>query len=480
MTNRPRFQVFFLSAILAFSLTVPGSAGSIVAGRPVPVQVPGLSVPIYGGWQSLSLPAYGQGATFDAAAALNGKLASETLDVLKRFHEVRGEARGPWAYRLETKGYTPESLVKKLESEPDQATADIQQAWQEAAEEVTQAAQRTLRDGGSPETVGALVALGVYMPQATKEAVVAVHSDAQARKISERVRRESASWGAELGSTGVVMPEHPIARPQRPLASGVAEGKPQPVAAPPSPAKSAGEATEAAHQAQNSFVAEVTHELRTPLTAIKLAVNLLQENALERLTPDEKRLLDTASRHVERMAQLVNEVLDLSKLQAGKWTLERALVEPRWLVQESAAGLASLAVTNELKFAVKSDEGLPQVSADPQRIVQVLTNLISNAIKFSPKGSEIAVRATVQPEQPGFVVFSVTDQGQGMSREEVAQLFQQFVQFRAGEKVGGTGLGLSIAKSLVELHGGRIWAESAPGSGTTFSFTLPVAGPQAR
>lgn len=192
-----------LSAALLFSSTVPVSAGGVIAGRPVPVQVPGLTIPIYGGWQSLSFASYGQGAAIDAAAALNSRLTSETLDVLKRFHEMRGESRGPWAYRLETKGYTPESFLNRLQAEPEQASADVRQAWQEASEDVTKAADRMIREGGAPETVGALVVLGAYMPQATKEAVVAIHSENQAVKVSDRIKKETALWAGKTESLGV-------------------------------------------------------------------------------------------------------------------------------------------------------------------------------------------------------------------------------------------------------------------------------------
>ena len=222
----------------------------------------------------------------------------------------------------------------------------------------------------------------------------------------------------------------------------------------------------------DQMVAEVSHELRSPLTSIKMALSLLQDGASAR----DASLLATANSQVDRMSKMIEEVLDLSKGRATGWPIHPEASDPGALLRGAANGIEPWARAKGVALDVEA-AALPEVNADRPRIQQVLTNLISNALKFSPKGSRITLRASLD-EAPGFIRFSVTDQGPGMSAEELSKLFGRFVQFRNGEKVGGTGLGLTISKGLVERHGGRIWAESEPGKGTTFHFSLPAAGPK--
>ena len=245
----------------------------------------------------------------------------------------------------------------------------------------------------------------------------------------------------------------------------------QPTPAPiPAPAP-----VKAPEQIQASYL---THELRAPVTAIRLGLEILQEQVTNKLEGDEKQMLSLAIKNTARLEGLINDIMDYSKIVAGKMTVTREPCEARALIGDAVDAMQAMALSKGVKLAKEIDEGLPRVSAEAGRVVQVLTNLISNAIKFSPARGTVTVSVRAgRNEHAGTLVFRVKDMGCGIRAEDIEKVFEMFVQTAATgqKKSGGTGLGLTLARAMVELHGGRIWAESWKGAGASFYFTIPVA-----
>jgi PAS domain S-box-containing protein len=225
---------------------------------------------------------------------------------------------------------------------------------------------------------------------------------------------------------------------------------------------------------KSGFVASVSHELRTPLVAIDKSIGMILQGEAGQVTETQQQFLSIAERNIKRLSLLINDLLDFSKLEAGRMQLTRQGVSIADVIQEAVDGIRSWATTRGVSLEIKVQEGLPQADIDASRVVQVLTNLLGNAIKFTPKEGQINVEAKGAGSNQ--IEISVEDSGIGISKEDLPKIFDKF--FQAGERVStdvnGTGLGLSIAKEIVELHAGRIWVESVKGEGTKFSFTLPV------
>lgn len=228
-------------------------------------------------------------------------------------------------------------------------------------------------------------------------------------------------------------------------------------------------------QLKDSFVANVSHELRTPLVAIDKSLSFILNKTTGEISPGQEELLSMAQRNLKRLSLLINDLLDLSKLEAGKMELKRQASSIGKIINESIEGLNIWAKTKSIEIIKKIQEGLPQVNVDQNRIIQVLNNLIGNAIKFTPNNGNITVAANFQSEK-GEIEISVQDTGIGIPKENLPKIFDKF--FQASERVptdiSGTGIGLSIAKEIVELHGGRIWAVSEEGEGAKFIFTLSL------
>jgi signal transduction histidine kinase len=221
----------------------------------------------------------------------------------------------------------------------------------------------------------------------------------------------------------------------------------------------------------------LTHELRAPLTSIRSALTLLQENLTETLAPDQNRLLVLAIKNSERLSSLINDILDYHKVQSGKMRLELHPASPRSLIQEATDSMSAWAISKRIKLLrMPEDEPLPRVLADSRRAIQVLINLLSNALKFTPSGGRVEVSAALgQDEHAGTVIFSVKDTGCGIASKDLQRVFHCFEQSAIGSKTGdGTGLGLTLSQAMVELQGGRIWAESWQGAGAVFRFTIPI------
>ena len=224
-------------------------------------------------------------------------------------------------------------------------------------------------------------------------------------------------------------------------------------------------------QLKSEFVMAASHELRTPLTSLGMSVDLLLEHAPEGLGEKDRELLQAAHEEVYRMKALVNDLLDLSKIEAGRIEMEFEKVPIQTLFSSVHSVFKSQMDIKEVAFTVDVPEDLPGIRADANKITWVLTNLISNALRLVKKGGHIALTAHRIGSQ---VHISVHDDGPGIPQEYQSRIFQKFVQVKDRES-GGAGLGLAICKEIVRAHGGTIWVESPPGGGSVFTFTLPVA-----
>jgi CheY-like chemotaxis protein len=192
------------------------------------------------------------------------------------------------------------------------------------------------------------------------------------------------------------------------------------------------------------------------------------------LQPRTRELLTISLNNSERLIRLINDILDISKIEQGPIPLRRVSLDPAELCRVAIQGVAAFAASRGITIDLIVPDGLPPIGADRDRGLQVLTNLLSNAIKFSNSGQRVTLLAEAAP---GTICFAVRDLGRGIAPEQHARIFEKFQQIDSSSTrdVGGTGLGLAICKALVEEHGGRIWLDSAPGKGSTFAFTLPLA-----
>jgi signal transduction histidine kinase len=196
------------------------------------------------------------------------------------------------------------------------------------------------------------------------------------------------------------------------------------------------------------------------------------------LEADEKQTLSLAIKNTTRLEGLINDIMDYSKIMAGKMTIAKEPCEARSLINEAVDALQASALSRGVKLIKDIEEGLPRIQADSGRVIQVLTNLISNAIKFTPPQGTVTVSVKAgRFDRAGALVFRVKDTGCGIPAEDIEKVFDMFVQSAASgqKKSPGTGLGLTLARRMVELQGGRIWAESWKGAGASFYFTMPIA-----
>lgn len=227
-----------------------------------------------------------------------------------------------------------------------------------------------------------------------------------------------------------------------------------------------------ATRTRDDLVAIVSHDLRNPVHTIHMAASFLLEvaPANDRRTQARKQL-EVIQRSATRANRLIQDLLDVAKIQAGGLAVDPVAVEVQSLVNEVMESATPLAGAKQIRVSGETASDLPHVASDRERILQVFTNLIGNAIKFTPRGGEIRILAS---HDSGEVRFTVADSGPGIPSEHLDHVFDRYWQAKSTAKLG-TGLGLSIAKGIVEAHGGRIWAESPPGSGAQFNFTLPLA-----
>jgi signal transduction histidine kinase len=223
---------------------------------------------------------------------------------------------------------------------------------------------------------------------------------------------------------------------------------------------------------KDEFVSMVSHELRTPLTSISGALGLLMEDAGGRLPDTAMQLLAIAHTNSERLVRLINDILDLQKIEAGQIAFHLRYVGLRTVVEQTIEANHAFAEGFGVRIRLEEGSCKGEVMADPDRLAQVLTNLLSNAIKFSPPGGEVVVAIA---RHGGEIRVSVRDHGAGIPEEFKSRMFEKFAQAGSsdGRQRGGTGLGLSIARQLIDQHGGRLGFEAARGGGTVFYFDLP-------
>ncbi|MCX5782232.1 MAG: PAS domain S-box protein [Elusimicrobia bacterium] len=223
---------------------------------------------------------------------------------------------------------------------------------------------------------------------------------------------------------------------------------------------------------KSDFISMVSHELRTPLGVIMEGINIVLDGSLGECNEKQKDFLSMAKRNVDRLGRLINDVLVIQKMEAGmmKFNVQEGAINEA--VRDIWSAMLRLAEEKGLRLEMEIEENLPKISFDSDRILQVLTNLLNNAIKFTEKG----VVAIKTEKMDNVIKVSVSDTGPGIRNEDMHKLFGKFEQISAGNqrKTGGTGLGLAISRNIIEQHRGKIWAESEFGKGTIFSFTLPI------
>lgn len=243
---------------------------------------------------------------------------------------------------------------------------------------------------------------------------------------------------------------------------------------------------------KSEFISIVSHELRTPLTSIKNSLDILLTGKCGEVTQAGEKFLTMAKHNVTRLSGIINDLLDISKIEAGKMDFHFKPVQLNMVIDYVKSALSGLAKEKSLEVSVEEFGILPEVTADAQRLEQVLTNLLSNAIKFTPEGKQIRIKSELLNAEDlkyppcfedamknlkgNYIVVSVEDEGIGIAENELLHAFDKFAQIEnsLSRKVGGSGLGLPIAKQLIEAHKGAIWCESVLNKGSKFYFALPV------
>jgi signal transduction histidine kinase len=215
----------------------------------------------------------------------------------------------------------------------------------------------------------------------------------------------------------------------------------------------------------------MSHELRTPLNAIIGFSEVLLQGLFGDVNSKQAEYLADILSSGKHQLALVNDILDLSKVESGKLELDLVEVSVVDTITSGISLVRERATTRGVSLKTEIAGDLPPIEADPRKLKQVIVNLLTNAVKFTPAGGSVTTRANALD---GEVTISVIDTGVGIASTDQARIFEEFEQARDGKTEEGTGLGLTLTKRLVELHGGRIWVESTPGKGSTFTFTLPI------
>lgn len=244
---------------------------------------------------------------------------------------------------------------------------------------------------------------------------------------------------------------------------------------------------------KSEFISIVSHELRTPLTSIKNSLDILMSGRCGEITESGDKFLSMAMRNVQRLSGIINDLLDLSKIEAGKMDFNFAPTNINTVIDYVKSALSEVAKSKGLTIITEEAENIPDIKADSQRLEQVLTNLVSNAIKFTPENKTITISSklvnskdihindyfkdSVKLVDSDYVLVCVKDEGIGIAEKDLVHAFDKFAQIEnsLSRKAGGTGLGLPIAKQLLEAHHGAIWCDSELNKGSIFYFTIPVA-----
>lgn len=225
---------------------------------------------------------------------------------------------------------------------------------------------------------------------------------------------------------------------------------------------------------KSDFIASVTHEIKTPLNAVRESMSLFIEGLVDPKEDKGKHILEIGQRNIDRLTVMINDLLDFSKLEAGKMRLHLESCDLRKLAEEVAVNFQGAAEHKKITLSSILPPDFSRVYGDSERLIQVLTNLVNNAIKFTPENGRITICGEVDGS---FARVSVDDTGIGIAKENQGRIFERFEQVRTEIKMDhkGTGLGLSICKELIKLHHGKIWVESEPGKGSRFVFTVPMS-----
>jgi signal transduction histidine kinase len=244
---------------------------------------------------------------------------------------------------------------------------------------------------------------------------------------------------------------------------------------------------------KSNFLATVSHELRTPLTSVIGYSEMLLEGLAGPLNPEQREYVTTVMEKGEQLLGIITGILDISRIEAGGVSLDRQSFDLAETIVSALSTVAPTARRKRLSVEAELPPSLPKVLGDRDKVRQVVVNLLGNAVKFTPESGRVEVRAELAPlkrpgtagpssEEPRGVRIAVTDSGIGIPTEAMARIFEPFFQVdnSSTREYGGTGLGLSIVRSFVHAHGGAVWVESRPGSGSTFFVTLPLADPDAR
>lgn len=244
---------------------------------------------------------------------------------------------------------------------------------------------------------------------------------------------------------------------------------------------------------KSEFISIVSHELRTPLTPIKNALSILSSGRCGILNETAMKFVDMAKRNVTNLTSIINDILDINKIEAGKMDFNYKPMHIHSVIENVKNNFDCVAKEHEINFTTKEQENLPYIYADSQRLDQVLTNLVSNAIKFTPTGKNITITSELKNAEDihtnqyfedeikslkgNYIIVSVVDEGIGIKKENLLKAFDKFTQIEnsLSRKVGGTGLGLPIAKQLIKAHKGTIWCDSEENKGSSFHFAIPVA-----
>jgi len=221
---------------------------------------------------------------------------------------------------------------------------------------------------------------------------------------------------------------------------------------------------------KSEFIMTASHELKTPIQSLGMSIDLLREGAADTLDDKQRQLLDAAGEELARLKSLISDLLDLSKIEAGKVQMEFDRVPPHVLVEKAVGVFTAQAEEKHIELISDVPEHVPDVEADANKITWVLTNLVANALRYARHRVAISGRHAGR-----WIHLSVADDGDGIPLEYQSRIFEKFVQVESDKSVGGTGLGLAICKEIVRAHKGTIWVDSTPGEGSTFTFTLPVA-----
>jgi len=209
---------------------------------------------------------------------------------------------------------------------------------------------------------------------------------------------------------------------------------------------------------------------------MKEAITIVSDEVAGKINKDQRHFLDIAKRNIERLSRLINEVLDFQKLSAGKMKFDMGENDIAVVVKDACHTMIPHAEKKDVRLSVEIEDDLPKISFDSDKIIQAVTNLVSNAIKFTPEKGKVSVSAGRRDED---IVLRVSDTGMGIPKEALPRIFDQFYQVhKPAQQIKGTGLGLAIVKKVVEVHGGRIEVESELGKGTTFTIFMPVKKPE--